>query len=434
MSLGQPKILIFTVSSWNSKVGANTWATLVEQYDSENVANISIRDEIPDSQICSRYFAISENKVLKSIVNRKIKTGNELTFNAENDFAKEDLEEHNQRYEKYRKKRPHCLLLAREVIWKLGKWKTKELDDFLDTFKPDIILHSMEGYIHLNRIIEYAIKRTGAKAVGYVWDDNFTYKQSSSMGYKLYRYFQRQSLKRLAKKTQRFFAITPKTKREADAFFGIDSIVLTKPLNAIPQAIEHNALHYPIKLLYTGNLLIGRDRTLAALLDELKKIENIEQKVEMDIYTQTQLGADELVVFNCAFCKVHSAISQQEVLCKQKEADVLLFLEDIDGKNAKTARLSFSTKITDYLSSGKCIFAIGNADLAPIEYFQENRAALVACNKVEIGENVKLLLQDKEILQEYAKNAMECGIKNHSPELIKQKFENVIMEVYRNDL
>jgi len=46
------KILVFTVSSWNSKVGANSWATLLKQYDNKNIANIYIRDEIPDSEVC----------------------------------------------------------------------------------------------------------------------------------------------------------------------------------------------------------------------------------------------------------------------------------------------------------------------------------------------------------------------------------------------
>ena len=68
-----PKILAITVSSWNSKVGSNTWPTLLEQYGKDNVANICLREEQPDSNVCSRYFVVSENRVLKSILNRSIK-------------------------------------------------------------------------------------------------------------------------------------------------------------------------------------------------------------------------------------------------------------------------------------------------------------------------------------------------------------------------
>ena len=225
------KILVVTVPSWNSKVGANSWASLLEGYAPENIASIYIRDEIPDSKVCSRYFNISENKIIKSVLKRKTKTGRVVVAESSEEENDKDLQAHLQRYQKMGKKRRYSMLLAREVIWKLGRWKTKELDDFLDDFKPDIILHSMDSYIHLNRIIEYAIKRTGAKAVGYIWDDNFTYKQHRNFGYKVYRFFQRKSLKRLAKKTSEFFAISEMTKEESDSFFGINCHILTKPLS-----------------------------------------------------------------------------------------------------------------------------------------------------------------------------------------------------------
>ena len=149
------KILVITVSSWNSKIGSNTWPTLLEGTSADNVANICIREEKPDSSACNNYFVISENRVLKSILKRKIKTGYIPLAQTEDEAREQDLSAHNERYQKMSKKRNYFKLLAREMVWKLGKWKTKELDEFLDSFKPDIILHSMEGYIHLNRIIQY---------------------------------------------------------------------------------------------------------------------------------------------------------------------------------------------------------------------------------------------------------------------------------------
>ena len=118
------------------------------------------------------------------------------------------------------------------------------------------------------------------------------------------------------------------------------------------------------------------------------------------------------------------------MLLKQKEADVLLFLEDVDGKNAKSARLSFSTKTTDYLSSGRCIFAIGNEDLAPIEYLKENKSAIVATCDMELEASLTEIINNPSILVEYAKNSAEPGIKNHTREKIEQNFYGVISEVY----
>ena len=425
----KPRILVITVSSWNSKVGANTWATLLEKYDNEKVANICIRDEIPDSKVCSRYFCISESKVLKSVLKRKIKTGKEVK--ASSTAVDDTLSEHNERYAKYSKKRKYSMLYARELVWKFGKWKTKELKEFLDSFQPDIILHSMEGYIHLNRIIKYAIKRTGAKAIGYIWDDNFTYKQHNTIGYKLYRTFQRKSLKRLAKKTDAFFAISEKTKREADEFFKINSTVLTKPLSSVP-CVCYGEIEKPIKMLYTGNLYIGRDRTLLRLVNAIKKL-GLEEQFEINVYTKTSLKDEIRAGLECGFCKIHAPISQKEVLEKQKEADILLFLEDVDGKNAKTARLSFSTKTTDYLSSGKCILAIGNGDIAPIEYLKENDSAIIATSDNELEESLKRVIENPSILIDYANNSSRLGIKNHTREAVEQIFFEVIDEVYNKN-
>ena len=427
-----PKILVFTVNAWNSLVGDNTWSTLLIQHKSEDIANIYIRDEIPDNDICSRYFCISENRVIKSILKRKIKTGQVVVAQPLSEVEQnEDLQEHNKRYAKMKKKRKYSMLLAREFLWKLGKWKTKELDDFLDEFKPDIILHGMDGYIHMNRLVRYAQKRTRAKAIGYIWDDNFTYNQSKKIGYKIYRYFQRKSLKKLVKKTDAFFAITPKTKQEADEFFHIDCTLLSKPLNAVPVAHNYETLCKPLKMLYTGNLLIGRDKTLAKISLALKEMNKDASKIVLEIYTQTVLPEEYLQETQHEFCKIHPPISQTEVLQLQKDVDVLLFLEDLSNENLM-ARLSFSTKITDYFSAGKCIFAVGNPGLAPMQYFKDTNSAVLVEDVQNIESGLQKLLS-RENLVAYAKNATECGLKNHNAECIRQTFDDVLNRVYKGE-
>ena len=74
-------------------------------------------------------------------------------------------------------------------------------------------------------------------------------------------------------------------------------------------------------------------------------------------------------------------IGREEVLKVQKEADVVIFAESLEGKESNAAKLSFSTKITDYISNGKCVLAIGK-DNTPIDYFKRNDSALIA-NSIE---------------------------------------------------
>ncbi len=416
-----PKILVFTVAAWNDSSETNIWSSLLAGYDPENIANICIRDDIPNSKSCNNFFAISENKVIKSVFNRKIKTGRVVVPDASSVIS-DDLEEHNARYRKMQKKRRPSMLLARELVWKFGKWKTDELDEFLDSFKPDVILYSLESYIHLNRIVEYSIKYTGANAVGYIWDDNFTYKQSFGLCFSIHRFFQRKSLKRLVKISKEFFAITDTTKKEADEFFGIDSKVLAKPLAEIPSADERE-INLPIKMFYAGKLICGRETALCEVVDAIRRNR---LPIEIDVYTQSELQPKMRSRLEENTCRLHSSVSHEIMLERQKNSDVLLFLEDMDGKYADLARLSFSSKITDYLSSGKCIFAVGKGDIAPMRYFTANDSAITASTREELEKKLFLLADDTSVITEYAKKAAKCGITNHNREKISKIFDDTI--------
>lgn len=412
-----PNILVCTVNAWNSKVGDNTFQNLLKDYPKEHLASFFIREETPDSDICSRYFRISEQKIIKSILKRNTKTGESLNIEKDSIDDSKLLKQKNL----YRNKNNfyYLKLFFREIIWKIGKWNTYEFNEFIDGFKPDIVIYEMSRYIHLNNIIMYILKCTGAKGIGCFWDDTFTYKQEKSISYKILRFFQRKNLKKLAKETQVFFSITPKTKKEADSFFDIDSIVLTKPLSNMEDYKSPNCKK-PYKMLYTGNLGIGRTETLQLVVDALQK-----KKIFLDIYTNTFISGSMEEKLNTPNSEIHEAVSQDMALELQKEADILLFIESLKEDN-KVARLSFSTKITDYYAAGKCIFAVGNKDLAPVELLKETDSALVAVSKDEIDKCIDLL-EDPNIIEQYALKAFNTGRKNHSYKSIHDKFYNAIL-------
>ena len=425
------KILVLSVSAWSSKVGMDTWPTLLEGKNPDCVANICLRGETPDSKVCNNYFYISENKVLKSIFKRGVKTGEFVSAYQPDIDRNSDLAEHNERYSRMKRKRSAFNLIAREIVWILGRWKSRELKEFILNFSPDVILYSMDGYIHFNRLCKHAKKLSGAKTIGFFVDDNFSYKQSKKAGDMLFRVFQRASLKNLARKTDAFWAITDMTKKEADRTFGINCTVLTKPLRSLPIKVKCNTTDKPVRILYTGNLLIGRDRSLLRLVNTIR--ESFKNDFVIDVYTQTVID-DKIKseIEQGGVCRIHPPIPQSDVLEKQKEADLLLFLEDIDGPDAHTARLSFSTKITDYLSSGKAIFAIGCKETAPMQYFIDNESAFVATDDEKIRSELLKISQDTDLLVDFAKKAVECGLRNHSREKVIATFNDTLNEVLKN--
>lgn len=423
-------ILFITMDCWssfNSATTANTFASLFKNYDADRMASLYLREEIPTSKQCCRFFSISENAVLKSVFKPKTHTGK--VFERENmTITPEDMrniEQTKQRYGKLGVKRNKLLLLAREMMWLLGRWKSSEMNVFLDEFKPDVVIYGMEGYCFFHRIVRYVLDYTNAKGIGYFWDDNFTYIQHKKTPFFLiHRFMQRRSLKKTARKTANFFAISPKTKKEADEFFKINCSVLTKPIDAVQKSSSAVKTDI-IKVVYTGNLKIGRLDTLKTISDVLDEEKVLSDRFVFDIYSGTTLDDRILSTLNPSI-RFMGSIPAEKVDEVQKAADILLLMEDFQGENKRTARLSFSTKTTDYLGQGKCIFAIGHSDIATIEYFTQQGCAVCASSKEDIRAALLSLTQNPELIAIYGRKALHIGVSQHARAIMEERLYRAI--------
>ena len=99
---------------------------------------------------------------------------------------------------------------------------------------------------------------------------------------------------------------------------------------------------------------------------------------------------------------------------------MLVFAESLSD-DSKIARLSFSTKLTDYFSAGKCVWGVGNADLGPIDYLRSEDAGLVSVDKESIKSVIQSIASNPAIVTEYSKKAYDCGVRNHDAQTIINK-------------
>lgn len=429
------KILVNTVDAWSRNTGSDTMSSLLSSFDSKDVASINIRARRSESRVAGSYFHIFEERVIKSIFRPSIETGEKYLPQP----GKENCEELAQETRLYRKRRPlnrYVYVLIREILWKFGHWKSQALDEYVSSYAPDVFFFPIESYIHFNRLNLYIIRKFKPKRiVGYMWDDNFTYKQEPCNPlYLLHRWWLRKSVKKLVASCDAVFAICPKMKKELDAEFGINSILLTKPIRsegaAEPAGNSCQAapsLSNPIRILYTGKLIIGRDETLALVADAVKSINKDGQKFVLDIYTSTPLSAKMKARLDVpGSSRLKGFIPQSEVFKEQAKADILLFVESLNPSNG-IARLSFSSSITDLFSAGKCLWAVGNEGLGPIEYLKQEKAAVVSVSKADIQNHLLQLLSSPDKLSAYAQEAQSCGCRNHGADMMNQ-FREVLQK------
>ena len=415
------KVLVVGINPWIDNTGINTLINFFDGWGADAVAHIYTRDKLPNTHVCNNFFQISETKVVKSVVFRKLKTGRTVC-NTPMDTPQEV-------HAAYKKPAGACKQLLRELIWKFGKWKTKELDAFLAEFAPDVLFFPVYSNVYMCRLQNYIANKLKKPVVLYSSDDNYSYTAVRHMPLPLlHRFWLRHQEKKLFKRASKVLVISPRQKEEYDRLFGIDCGVLTKGIDFSQVEYAPKPLGDPIRMVYTGKLIIGRWKSLAKIAEALGEINRDKTKMVLDIYTTDTLTEEQKIALNRNGCSVKGALALDQVQQVQKEADILVFVESLEKKFRYTARLSFSTKITDYLKSGKCIFAVGDRQIAPIDYFNRFDSAITATSYGEIGEKLALLADDTALIARYSRKAFECGKMNHDKTMMQTKLHNAIME------
>lgn len=419
-----PKVLVVAINAWREDAATHTLMNIFSCWDPEKLAVVYTRADLPNTKVASRYFQISENDVLKSVIKPWEKAGREVVNTpVVNDSG---VKEEHERYEKARKKHSYFMTLCREMVWNLGHWKSKELKAFVQEFNPDIIFCPVYPTVYMGKIQRYIKKLTGKPIVCYLADDNYSYDACKGLLSYIHRFMLRKQVKYLSTNCKEMFVIVGKEKEETDRLFGTDSVILTKGLDFSKIEDETHILNKPLKFLYTGKLIIGRDKTLALVADLLNKVNGEEIKATLEIYSPDTVDEETMARLNNGCSKHCGFITRDKVAEVQRGADVVIFAEALEGKNSNAARLSFSTKITDYLSNSKCILAIGKENIAPIDYFIRNDSALVATNAEQLEEKLRYILDNPQIIQEYGNKAFDCAKRNHNKEEIDRRFIETI--------
>ena len=314
-----------------------------------------------------------------------------------------------------------------EIIWYMGNWRTEKFDSFLQEVDADVYFIPIYNVVYMAMIQQHVLKKKPKPYVCYLWDDNFSYKACGRNPFAyLHRFLLRKCVRKLAENCTEMFTITKTQAIETDKLFGTHSIVLTKGIDYSKLVYEEKAVNTPIKMVYTGNLLIGRASSLVAISKALANINRDEIKIELDIYSPTVLAGKTVEYLNANGCHYLGSVPKSEVAAIQRNADIVVFVESLEKEHRYAARLSFSTKLTDYFASGKCIFAIGDETIAPIEYLIENDAALICTDYSEVEGKLREIAAAPDLISAYGKKAFDCGKRNHEQSLVKQTFVDTL--------
>lgn len=372
------------------------------------------------------YFQITFEMLLKSLKDPNAPTGKVVI--AEKSSGTERSEKEQNIFDTARKLRWQVLFWACDFIWKIGRWNSPQLRQFLDDFKPDLIFLPVYYSSYLSDIALFIKQYTGVPMMGYISDDCYTLRQFHfSPLYWIDRLCKRKKVKKVIEECEILYVISEIQKREYEKIFTPPCKILTKCADFSLPAPEWEIPKDKIKILYTGNIGSGRWQSLALLAEAVQAFNAEGYDIALDIYSATPLTKKMQRGLNKNGTRVHPPVSYETVQTLQRDADILVHVEGLSLKSRLEVHQSFSTKLVDYFELGKCVFAVGKDDAASIKHLIDNDAAVVAQSAGEVYEKLKALCSNREQIAAYGKRAYQCGAQYHD----KTAMQSMLMQDLR---
>ena len=366
-------------------------------------------DSYPDFDFCDNLWQITENDLIKSVLTRSDHVGhciNKSPQNAKMGYPKIFI---------WLKKL--CGNVLRELLWSSCCWESPALWTWLNNFRPQLVFY-VGGPVQFSADIALEISSRFhiPLAVYYTDDYLFSIDTSSHKGRRKY-----QQIKKLysmvLEHSSAQFAIGDMMALEYENYFNKPFIPILNSIKIRPyvEYIDNPS----ISIAYFGGLHLARWNMIVRLA---KLLDN---KAKIVVYTDRSNIKDEI---QSAFEKVgvacHDLLSGSCLIDAMNKSDMLLHVESNDVINRRFTRLAISTKIPEYLISGRPILGFGPVEVASMKLLSENDIGYIVNSEdsdAEIRNNILTIINDYSRRKELGLKGYYYAVRRFDVEIVSKK-------------
>ncbi|MBR6737920.1 MAG: glycosyltransferase [Clostridia bacterium] len=409
------KVLIISRTPWdNSNSFGNTFSNLFENMDGVDIYNICCQHGTANNNVVKKAIQFTDKSVLKNVFTGKdycrvIGNDNKVPTYDDQDITKKKLV-----------KVKTLILSIRDFVWKLGAWKkSKVLNDFLKEVKPDVVYLPIYASHYMCYVQSYLIDKLGVPVVGHISDDVYGIPKKAKVSFKNYRKRLQKKVSTLISKCSYLEVFAENMKEEYEKTFNVPCYVIGKGINVESiKPFNYSLINSNVSFVYTGNIGSERYKSLAMLGKALDKVYD---NAVLNVYSASALTKEiENEFSKSKSIKFHGRISREEVDEVQKQADYLVHVESFSDEGVFSAKMSFSTKIIDYMLMGKPIIAVGPAEVNSMQVLKNYGCAITCENENEIEEKVKLIKDEKIDLNQLSNNVYNYLVEYRNIKTIQQ--------------
>ena len=377
----------------------------------------------PDEGVCASYYQVSDQDALHTFLHRKKASQTSHTA-ASTETDKDDAVE--------KKKIPrNCRnLVLRNFVWMRFCWWKQDFDAFVCDFRPTVVLLQAGDapfmYAIAMRISkQYNIPLIMYNSEGYVLKHTlYADAKHSSVWHRILQ----TSLKRVYKKTMQQAAYCVYITEYLEACYQEKyphpgrSIALYTASDMQPLADASDP--YVFKVLYCGNLGVGRSEKLSDFANVLFKVD---PKAVLEIYGcfPSEMEQEKL----CALSNVsyRGVVPYEEVAGLMSHASLVLHCEKDDRVN--NLRHAFSTKIADCLACGRPFLVYASREYPFVQYLEQNQCAHIASGDEELQIVLQKCKNDIDFRNWYIDAALRIAQKNHCSQRNSEIMRDIVEQV-----
>ncbi len=415
------KVLIISHLALNNtnNVG-KTLAMLFKNFERSQLAQLYFNPISPNENLCDRWYRITDEEIIRSLASTK-KAGSEITF------EKNDTDHVSGFYKRNISRKP-LKLLARDILWKIGRINWTDIRKWLDEISPEIIFLAPGYSIFPYRIAKKISLMLNIPLVLFIMDDFYNEnKNKYSLIELIRRKWLRKTIQETVSDSRIVYSCSEELSKYYSELFGKKIETLYTPCEFTVNVQIHNKYKGEKVLVYGGSVQLNRWRVIA----EIGKC-ICENGYDARIQVYAPETDREFInrLLEIPSIEYGGFISADELKNKISNSDIVIHVEAFDDESFVRTKYSISTKIPEYLASGKVFIAVGPKGQASMNYLKKHNAAIVFNSIEEMNNKIGEMFDDDFKYEEIRCNA-ECLIqKNHTSfaafSKLNNDFENII--------
>src|SRR5690625_3137590 len=424
-----PRVLIISNNPLsNTNNNGKTIMSFFKEYPKDKIRQLFFENSIPTGKGIDSFFRITDQNILKASRSKDKEIGEVVSTDL---LPRKDSSSGR---EKISIPKNNSTRLIRELLWKNRFLNNKQLYKWLDEFKPEMIFFVAgdTGFVY-----DYVFKikeRFNTKLITYVTDDYILERNTFNIAWKIRQRQIYKKMKNAINISEAFYVISNEMKETYFHIFQKKGNILLNATESMKNPSNKLVSSKHINFLYAGGLHLGRDEVLSDLAQTIKKYNRTTtgKKAKLTIFSNTPPNNDLNKKLNVNMAsELKGKLPPEKLRDELNIADVLVHVESFKKKSIESTKLSISTKIPEYLSLGKPIFAIGPESISSMKYLSD--CAFCVGDIKNLDKKIKFFLENKDLWKTLGEKAQAKYRLNHNQEEIVGKFIKDLKSIYIGD-